>query len=87
MESVTDSDSYSADYGDLRLEVYLRGHDPERAFEFRVLDKSDAGVLWVGNSADLETAQSSALFEAQTFLNNHIPRAPRWRRAASYQDR
>jgi hypothetical protein len=75
-----DAERYSADYGDLRLEVYLSTHDHERMFEFRVLDNVDGGTLWIGNALDLESAQSSALFEAQTFATFPLTPAPQWKK-------
>jgi hypothetical protein len=77
-----DAERYSADYGDLRLEVYLSTHEHERVFEFRVLDNSDGGALWIGSAPDLESAQGSALFEAQTFATIPLPPVPQWRREA-----
>jgi hypothetical protein len=76
------AERYSADYGDLRLEVHLRTREQEHVFEFRVLDNSDGSALWIGSAPDLESAQSSALFEAQIFADTPLPPDPQWRREA-----
>jgi hypothetical protein len=78
MELTEGSDLYFADYGDLRLEVCRKVDEGERVFEFRVIDTSDGGVLWIGCRSDLEAAQDSALFEAQTFVASALLAAPQW---------
>lgn len=67
---------YVADYGNLRLEVC-----PEQdGFKFRVLDNSDGLSLWVGTEPDLQSAQSSAVFEAQFLaMPSLIPLTAQWR--------
>jgi hypothetical protein len=65
---------YFADYGNLRLKVDQKGD----IFEFRVCDKNDGATLWLGNAPNVQTAQSSALFEAQIFVDDPHPYAPNW---------
>jgi hypothetical protein len=71
---------YSAEYGNLRLEVSAQ--EQAGMFEFRVLDKLAGATVWVGSAPDLETAQSSALFEAQTFVGDPRVASPHWLRRA-----
>jgi hypothetical protein len=67
-----------AGYGDLRLEVC----DNDGTFEFRVL-AGDGGVFWIGREPDMRSAQDSAVFEAQTFLDPFaLVVTPFWRRIA-----
>ena len=78
----SDSERYTADYGNLLLEVSLRAVEQKCAFEYIVTDKTDEFTCWVGSASDLATAQSDAILEAQLFLDPYIasPSAPQWRR-------
>jgi len=75
-----DAERYTADYGNLFLEVSLRVAGQEYAFV--VTDKTDGFICWSGSASDLANAQSCAIFEAQLFLDPYIaPQpAPQWRR-------
>jgi hypothetical protein len=83
MASVELSDGterYSAVYLNLRLEVHLCARGQARVFEFRVLDLTDGGTLWVGERLDLQSAQTSALSEARSFVAESALGAPQWHR-------
>lgn len=84
MGSDREPERYAADYGNLHLEVSLRTMEQECVFEFIVTDKADGFICWSGTALDLDTAQSSAISEAQIFLDPYIasPPSPRWRRDA-----
>ena len=84
MGSDREAERYTADYGNLLLEVSLCTKEQERVFEFIVTDKSDGFTCWSGTASDLVAAQSSAIFEAQLFLDPYLasPSAPHWRREA-----
>jgi hypothetical protein len=73
--------SYTADYGNLLLEVSLRTIEKESVFEFTVTDKADGFICWSGTALDLDTAQRSAISEAQLFLDPYITSPPvaQWR--------
>ena len=75
-----DTERYSADYGNLLLEVFLRIE--EQDFEFVVTDKADRFTCWRGNRSDLAAAQSDAILEAQIFLDPYLasPPEPQWQR-------
>jgi hypothetical protein len=75
-----DSERYAADYGNLLLEVFLRVK--EHVFEYVVTDKADGFICWIGSAANLATAQSDAISEAQLFLDPYIasPPPPQWSR-------
>jgi hypothetical protein len=79
-----DSERYTADYGNLLLEVSLRAKEQERVFEYIVTDKTDGFICWTGSASDLAIAQNDAILEAQLFLDPYIasPPAPQWRRDA-----
>jgi hypothetical protein len=79
-----EAERYTADYGNLLLEVSLRITAQERVFEFIVTDKADGFICWSGTALDLDTAQSSAISEAQLFLDPYITSPPslQWRRNA-----
>jgi len=79
-----DSERYTADYGNLHLEVSLCTAEQKGFFEYVVTDKTDGFVCWAGRASDLATAQSDAILEAQIFLDPRIvlPPAPLWRREA-----
>ena len=81
MESNREAERYSADYGNLLLEISVRITEQERVFEFIVTDKADGFTCWSGTASDLATAQSCAISEAQLFLDPYIapPPAPQWR--------
>jgi hypothetical protein len=80
--SECDAERYSADYGNLFLEVSLRVAEQEYAFV--VTDQADGLICWRGSASDLANAQSSAILEAQLFLDPYIasPPAPQWRHNA-----
>ena len=84
MESNRDAERYTADYGNLLLEISSRITEQERVFEFIVTDKAGGFTCWIGTASDLATAQSCAIFESQLFLDPYIvPQpAPQWRRDA-----
>jgi hypothetical protein len=79
-----DAERYSADYGNLLLEISSRTMEQERLFEFIVTDKADGFTCWIGTASDFATAQSCAISEAQLFLDPYVgsPPAPRWGRDA-----
>jgi hypothetical protein len=77
MEPIDDA-RYFADYGNLSLEVRPLPSANQLSYEFRVVDKSDGLVCWVGERPSLDAARSSALLEAQIFLDGPTPLAPRW---------
>jgi hypothetical protein len=79
-----DTERYTADYGNLLLGVSLSVEEQERVFEYIVTDKTDGFICWNGSASDLATAQSSAILEAQLFLDPYVtsPPAPQWRRDA-----
>jgi 2-keto-3-deoxy-6-phosphogluconate aldolase len=82
--SEREAERYTADYGNLHLEVSLRTMEQEYVFEFIVTDKADGFIFGSGTALDLDTAQSSAISEAQLFLDPYItsPSSPQWRRDA-----
>lgn len=84
MGSDRKAERYTADYGNLHLEVSLHTIEQEWDFEFKVTDASDGFIYWSGTALDLDTAQSSAISEAQIFLDPYIasPPPPRWLREA-----
>lgn len=77
-----DTERYTADYGNLLLEISLRTKEQERVFEYRVTDKTDGFACWIGSASNLAIAQSDAILEAQLFLDPYLacPPAPKWRR-------
>jgi len=79
-----EAERYTADYGNLLLEVSLRTTEEECVFQFIVTDKADGFICWCGNAVDLDTAQNSAISEAQLFLDPYLtsPPSPQWRRDA-----
>ena len=81
MGSDPEAERYTADYGNLLLEVSLCNMDQGCVFQFIVTDKADGFICWRGNALDLNTAQNSAISEAQLFLDPYItsPPSPQWR--------
>jgi hypothetical protein len=79
-----EAERYTADYGNLLLEVSLRKMEQESVFQFIVTDKADGFICWRGSALDLNTAQNSAIYEPQLFLDPYItaPPSPQWRRDA-----
>ena len=82
MGSECDAERYTADYGNLFLEVSVRIAEQEYVFAYIVMDKADGLICWSGIESDLATAQSSAILEAQLFLDPYMtsPPAPQWKR-------
>lgn len=82
MGSDRDSESFTADYGNLLLEVSRNTKEQEHVFGYTVMDRIDGLICWNGSASDLATAQSDAVLEAQLFLDPYIssPPAPVWRR-------
>ena len=82
MASNCEGERYTADYGNLFLEISSRTTEQKRVFEFLVTDKADGFACWIGTASDLATAQSWAISEAQMFLDPYLapPPAPQWRR-------
>ena len=76
MRSDREAERYTADYGNLLLEVSLRRMEQESVFQFIVTDKADGFICWHGNALDLDTAQNSAISEAQLFIDPYITAAP-----------
>jgi hypothetical protein len=54
---------------------YGHGFQPMLA---RAARKSDGATVWAGSAPDISTAQSSALFEAQTFADDPHQPVPFW---------
>ena len=71
---------YFADYGDLRLDVRKLPKRCAPVFEFRVIDKRDGSICWVGTCMNLEDAQTSALLEARKFADFTADFTPQWAR-------
>ena len=71
---------YFADCGDLRLDVRKLPKRCAPVFEFRVIDKRDASICWVGTCMNLEDAQASALLEARKFADVPADFTPQWTR-------
>jgi hypothetical protein len=85
MESDRDSERYTADYGNLLLEVSRRSVEQEQVFGYTVTDKRDGFICWSGSALDLPAAQSDAILEAQIFLDPYLVASPpvlQWRRDA-----
>ena len=80
MGSHRDAERYTADYGNLLLEVSRRTEEQGSVFEFIVRDKTDGFTCWIGSRLDLATAQSDAILEAQIFLDPYLasPPEPQW---------
>ena len=81
MDLNREAERYTADYGNLLLEISSRITEQERVFEFILTDKADGFTCWMGSASDLATAQSDAVLEAQLFPDPYIasPPAPQWR--------
>jgi hypothetical protein len=79
-----EAERYTADYGNLLLEVSSRIIEEQSVFDFIVKDKTDGFIFWSGTALDLDTAQSSAICEAQLFLDPYITSPPslQWQRKA-----
>jgi hypothetical protein len=81
MEPDRKSEIYTADYGNLALDVSSRATELGRLFEYTVTDQADGCVCWAGSASNLASAQSEAILEAQIFLDPYIssPLAPELR--------
>ena len=80
MKSARHAERYTADYGNLFLEVFIHAKDGESVYEYTVTDKGDGFICWTGRAPNLAIAQSDAMQEAQLFLNPYVarPPAPEW---------